>query len=110
MQRQKPNNKPKRVEFANTMLERLGADPDLMSTIFFSDESTFHVSGKINRHNVRIWGSQNPHAKQEHVRDSPKLNFWCSLSQNKDIGPFFFAEETVRGITYLDMLEQFFFP
>ena len=26
------------------------------------------------------------------------------------IGPFFFAEGTVMGITYLDMLEQFVFP
>ncbi|KAJ4451079.1 hypothetical protein ANN_02517 [Periplaneta americana] len=90
------------------MLDRLGADPDFMSKIFFSDEATFHVSGKVNRHNVRIWGSQNPHSIQEHVRDSPKLNVWCGLSQQQVIGPFFFAEKTVCGTTYLDMLEQFF--
>ena len=110
VQRLEPNDMPKRVEFANTMLDRLGADPDFMTKIFFSDEATFHLSGKVNRHNVRIWGSENPHAIQEHVRDSPKMNVWCSLSHNKVIGPFFFAEKTVRGTTYLDMLEQFFFP
>ena len=92
------------------MLDRHGADPDFLSKIFFSDEATFHLSGKVNRHNVRIWGSQNPHATQEHVRDSPKLNVWCGLSHNEVIGPFFFAEKTVNGKTYLDMLEQFFFP
>ena len=71
-----------------SMLDRLGADPGFMPTIFFSDEATFHVSGKVNRRNVRIWESQNPHSTQEHVRDNPKLNVWCSLSQNKVIGPF----------------------
>ena len=92
-----PNIKPKRVEFANRMLNHLGADADFMSTICFSDEGTFHVSGKVNRRNVWIWGSQNPDATKEHVHDSPKLNDWCILSQTKVIGPFFFAEETVLG-------------
>ncbi|KAJ4438140.1 hypothetical protein ANN_14079 [Periplaneta americana] len=74
MQRLEPDNKSKRVEFAN-MLDRLCADPDFMSKIFFSDEATFHVSDK-----------------------------------QQVIGPFFFAEKTECGTTYLDMLEQFFFP
>ncbi|KAG8286217.1 hypothetical protein J6590_065677 [Homalodisca vitripennis] len=25
-----------------------------------SDEATFHTNGKVNRHNVRIWGTDNP--------------------------------------------------
>ncbi|KAJ4446658.1 hypothetical protein ANN_13355 [Periplaneta americana] len=75
MQRLEPDDKPKRVEFANTMLDRHGADPDFMSKIFFSDEATFYVSDK-----------------------------------QQVIGPFFFSEKTVCGTTYLDMLEQFFFP
>ncbi|KAJ4451882.1 hypothetical protein ANN_03360 [Periplaneta americana] len=55
MQHLEPDDKPKRVEFTNTMLDRLGADPDFMSKIFFSNEAMFHVSDKVNRHNVRIW-------------------------------------------------------
>ena len=74
MQRQEPIDKPKWVEFANMMLDRLGTDPEFIATIFFSDEATFHVSGKVNQHNVQIWGSQNPHTTQEHIHDSPKLN------------------------------------
>jgi hypothetical protein len=26
----------------------------------FSDEATFHTSGKVNRQNVRIWELENP--------------------------------------------------
>jgi len=44
----------------------------------FSDEAAFHVCGKVNRHNVRIWGTENPDATNEYIRDSPKLNVFCT--------------------------------
>jgi hypothetical protein len=31
-----------------------------LNKIVLSDEVTFHLSGKVNRHNLIIWGSQNP--------------------------------------------------
>jgi hypothetical protein len=49
----------------------------------FSDEATFHVSGAVNRRNVRIWGSENPHAYVEHQRDSPNGNVFCAISSQK---------------------------
>jgi hypothetical protein len=75
----------------------------------FSDEATFNISGAVNRHNVRIWGSQQPHSVMEHVRDSPKVNVWCGVMCNMFIGPFFFffAEKTVTGSSYLDMLRLY---
>jgi hypothetical protein len=39
----------------------------------FSDEACFHLSGKVNRHNVHIWGMENPHATVQYIRDSPKV-------------------------------------
>ena len=47
------------------------------------DEATFHISGKVNRHNVHIWGNEQPHAQREHQRDSPKVNFFCVVSARK---------------------------
>ena len=41
---------------------------------FFSDEATFYVSGKVNKRNIRIWGSENPCEVVEKERDSPKIN------------------------------------
>jgi hypothetical protein len=70
----------------------------------FSDESTFHVSGKVSTHNCRISGSENPH-----VRDSLKVNVFCALSKEMVYGPFF-METTITGIVYLDMLQQFLIP
>jgi hypothetical protein len=89
------------------MLHRIEDDEGFLDSVIFGDESTFHVTGKVNTHNCRIWGSENPRASLEHVRDSPKVNVFCALSKEKVYGPFFFMEKTITGIVYLDMLEQF---
>ena len=76
----------------------------------FSNEATFHVSGKVNKHNIRIWGSQNPCKVLERERDSPKINVWCGLMHNQIIGPFIFAESTITANIYLDMLKHYVVP
>jgi hypothetical protein len=40
----------------------------------YSDEATLHWSGKVYRHNVRIWGAANPRVIVEHVCFLPLLN------------------------------------
>jgi hypothetical protein len=77
---------------------------------FFSDEATFHLSGKVNRHNVRIWGTAQLRATTEHESDSPKLNVFCAIFFTEIYAPFFFAATKVAGFSYLDMLENWLFP
>ena len=36
-----------------------------------------------------------------------KENVWCGVTSEKVYGPFFFEEETVRGVSYLDMIKQY---
>jgi hypothetical protein len=43
----------------------------LPAKFIFSDEATFHINGKVNRHNVRVWGTENPHVTLQQERDSP---------------------------------------
>ena len=76
----------------------------------FSDEATFHVYGKVNKHNIRIWGSQNPCEVLKGERDSPKINVWCGLMHNQIIGPFIFAESAITANIYLDMLKHYVVP
>ena len=47
------------TDFANDML--LHTDDNFVDRVVFSDESTFHLSGHVNTHNMHIWGSANPH-------------------------------------------------
>jgi hypothetical protein len=85
-------------------------DDNLLSKIIFSDEATFHLSGKVNRHNVRIWGSENPHATLEVERDSPKINAFCAVSERSVYGPFISEGQTVTGQSYLEMLTNWLIP
>jgi hypothetical protein len=68
-----PKDHNLRFQFCVDFQQRIEEDW-FAEKLVFSDEATFHVSGKVNRHNVRIWGTENPHATVEHDRDSPKVN------------------------------------
>jgi hypothetical protein len=92
------------------MFQRIQDNERFLDSLIFSAESTFHVSGKVNTHNCRIWGSENPCAFLEHVRDSPKVNVFCALSIKRVYGPFFFMETIITGIVYSDMLQHFLIP
>jgi hypothetical protein len=85
-------------------------DDDFAPRLVFGDEATFHLSGKVIHHNLRIWGMENPHATTEHERDSPKINVFCAISRTKVYGPLFFMKKTVSGHSYLDMLQIWLFP
>jgi hypothetical protein len=76
-------------------------DERFLDSIILSDENTFHVN--------RIWGSENPRISLEHVRDSPKVNVYCTLCKERVYGPFI-METTITGIVYLDMFQQFLIP
>jgi hypothetical protein len=65
-----------------------------LDSVIYSDESTFHDSGKVNSHNFRIWGSEHPRVSLEHFRDGPKVKVFGDLGKGKVYGPFFLMETT----------------
>jgi hypothetical protein len=72
-----PQDQNLRFQFCVDFQQRLEED-EFAEKLVFSDEATFRVCGKANRHNVRIWGTENPHPTVEHVSDSPEVNaFLC---------------------------------
>ena len=88
-------------------MEKIEEDGHFLNRICFSHETTFRVSGKLNKHNARIWETENPHITKKIKRDSPKVNVWCGLLCNKVIGPFFFDEKTITADIYLDTLTEY---
>ena len=109
VQKLQPEDPPKRLAFCEDLLSRMETDQGLFERFIFSDEATF-LSRKVNRHNTRIWGSQNTHALIEMERDSQKVNMFCAISRKRVFGPFFFAEDSFTGKVYLDMLENWLMP
>jgi hypothetical protein len=97
-----------RLDFCLQLQDLMSSDDHVLKKVQFSDEATFHISGAVNRRNVRMRGSENPHAYVEHQRDSPKV--FCAISSQKVYGPFLFAEETITGMTHLEMLQLWLTP
>ncbi|XP_035211197.1 uncharacterized protein LOC118185425 [Stegodyphus dumicola] len=60
-----PDERPRRMAFATDMLRRIEDYAEFLKRIMFPDEASFHLSGIINRHNVRISGSENSHEYRE---------------------------------------------
>ena len=46
---------------AAEILDRIDAENNYLQCVAFSDVATFSTSERVNSHNVRIWGSKNPH-------------------------------------------------
>jgi hypothetical protein len=82
--------------------------------VFFSDEAHFHLSGCVNKHNMRYWADTNPRELHQRPLHSPKVTVWCAISSAGIVGPWFFEENevtvTVNSDRYVNMLEEFFFP
>ena len=101
----KPTDKPLRKNFCVKFQEKLDVN-GFENRLVFTDEATFHLCGKVNRHNLRFWGTEKAHVTLEHQRDSPKVNVFCALSNSCVFGPFFFAENSINGDIYQDMLSE----
>ena len=75
-----------------TELQAIMEEDGCFERLIFSDECTFHLCGKVNRHDVHVWGTENSKSV-ELARDSPKVNVFSAVSNLKVYGPFL-SEET----------------
>lgn len=80
---------PKRVQFCRKILNLRRRDRHFLDKLIMSDEASFHLNGKVNKHNCRVWASENPRNFHQYVRSSPKVTVWCAVSKQKIYGPFF---------------------
>jgi len=86
----------RRVEMCETLLNHYKNNSSILDNIWFSDEALFHLSRRVNRHNTRISGTENPKVIEEKERDSPKFVEWCVISSKSIIGPYFFRDDAKR--------------
>ena len=102
-------DRAKRVEFSSAILRDM-EDDNFLPRLIFSDKTTFHISSKVNCHNIRIWGLENPLEILEHCCDSPKVSVFCAVFLRVVYELFFLEENTISKQTYLELLEQWLFP
>jgi hypothetical protein len=70
----RPGDNRKRYDFAVEILNEIDKGEQFLHRVNFSDETTFHVSSHVHRHNVRIWANESPENFVAHERGSPKVN------------------------------------
>ena len=77
-----------------------------MPNILFSDEAHFHVSGYVNRQNMRIWGDENPHETVEAPKSREKVTVFVAIGANAGlIGPYFFEDDSDENDTCIEEKE-----
>lgn len=79
----------RRIEFSESMMNRMDENPLFLYNIVFSDEATFTLKGEVNRHNCRYWSDTNPAWMLEsHTQYPQKVNVWAGILNDTIIGPF----------------------
>ncbi len=86
----KPEDYSPHYDYCDWFFNKFGRNVETMSTIFFSDETWFHLSGYVNSQNYCIWSTNNPHVFEETSLYPIKVGVWGAISQRRVIGPIFF--------------------
>jgi len=71
------------LDFCLQLQDLMSSIDHFLEKVQFSDEVTFHTNGAANCRNVRIWGSENPHAYVENQHDSRKVSVFCAITSQK---------------------------
>lgn len=87
----------------------------MLDLIFFSDEAHCHLSGHVNKQNMRFWAEAQPHEHAERSLSREKVTVWCAIGRQGIIGPYFFEDENGRQVTvdtdrYLALMRKKFIP
>lgn len=114
---QKINERDKeaRLAFCTTMNGLLRETPDILNHLLMTDEAHFHLSGFVNKQNMRYWSSVNPQELHQRPLHSPKVTVWCGVGVFGIVGPYFFETDdgqtvTVNAERYVTMMEDFVAP
>lgn len=64
-QKIKAADKRARIDFCDWISAKVDEKPSFLDNVWFTDEAHFHLSGHVNKQNMRFWGTENPHEVQE---------------------------------------------
>jgi hypothetical protein len=63
----------RRAEFSEWFLIRCETEPDFPRRILWTNEASFKLRGRINRHNRVYWSDSNPHEVIQEELNVPSL-------------------------------------
>jgi hypothetical protein len=81
----------RRIELTEWFFIRCEAEPDFPRRILCTDEASFKLNGRINRHNNVYWSDSNPHEVIQEELNVPGITVWAGIWSGGIVGPYFFA-------------------
>lgn len=94
-----PGDEVRRDQFCVMLSTQAEEDPDLLDSIWWTDEACFKLNGMVNRHNCVYWASENPNDHLTTQLNQPGLTVWGGISSRGVLGPIFFYQ-TVNAERY----------
>ena len=114
VQRLHRGDKKKRLEFCKWLLDKCRSNSHFCELMIMSDEADFHLDGRVNKQNCRLWSEESPHLMDEIENFSPKVSVWCGIMKDCVIGPYFFEDNnqpvTVNATRYCQMIKRYLIP
>lgn len=68
------------------------------------------MDGKFNKHNVSIWGMENPQDQGGVAQNGENLTVQCVTSVNQVSEPYYFEGPVVTAASYKNLLSSYFLP
>ena len=99
----------RRLQFCQTIVEMSNNDPALIRKLVFSDECHFELHGRVNKHNIHFWGTENPHEIIECPVKTVSLTVWAAISYNGVLS-FDLSRHTMNSERYCQILREKVLP
>lgn len=96
----------RRQEFCEWAMQMINEDQHFFRHVLFTDESTFHKNGFVNRHNFHYYATENPHyLRESHSQNRWSVNVWGGVFGDRVVGPVF-LNNTLNGMIYEEFLRN----
>lgn len=105
-----PEDRQKRMEFCEDMMNRANENETFIENILFTDESSFNLHGHHNPSVAVGYSRENQHITIPYRTQYPqKVNVWAGILGNSIIGPFF-INGNLNADKYLELLRNQIVP
>lgn len=105
-----PDDHIRRMEFCESIREKIDRNNEFARHILFTDESSFSLLGRHNPSVVRYWSRENKHFSVPLRTQYPqKVNVWAGILGDNIVGPFF-IDGTLNAERYLHLLQNSVVP
>lgn len=80
-------NKTERLDFAQKISKRIEDNLELLGVLLFNDEVYLHLSGHVNKQNVRFWATEQPPEHMDKPLSVEKTTVWCAVGKSSIFDP-----------------------